>query len=86
MSLFCQGSCGNLHIADRNVDVHRDVEPGPAHPDLFVGLAEDLVILLDKGKHLHLPAPYAEDALAPVISAKTIWFHYGKHHKTYVDN
>jgi superoxide dismutase, Fe-Mn family len=31
------------------------------------------------------PLPYAEDALAPVISARTIGFHYGKHHKTYVD-
>lgn len=30
--------------------------------------------------------PYAEDALAPVISAQTIGFHYGKHHKAYVDN
>ena len=30
--------------------------------------------------------PYAENALGPVISAKTISFHYGKHHKTYVDN
>jgi len=30
--------------------------------------------------------PYAEDALAPVISARTLEFHYGKHHKTYVDN
>ena len=29
--------------------------------------------------------PYAEDALAPVISARTLEFHYGKHHKTYVD-
>lgn len=28
--------------------------------------------------------PFAEDALAPVISAKTISFHYGKHHKGYV--
>ena len=34
-----------------------------------------------------LPAlPYAKDALAPVISAETIEFHYGKHHQTYVDN
>jgi Fe-Mn family superoxide dismutase len=34
-----------------------------------------------------LPAlPYADDALAPVISANTMGFHYGKHHKTYVDN
>ena len=30
--------------------------------------------------------PYADSALDPVISAKTISFHYGKHHKTYVDN
>ena len=30
------------------------------------------------------PLPYAEDALAPTISAKTIGFHYGKHHATYV--
>jgi len=29
--------------------------------------------------------PYAESALAPTISAQTIGFHYGKHHKTYVD-
>ncbi len=34
-----------------------------------------------------LPAlPYAENALAPHISAETIEYHYGKHHKTYVDN
>lgn len=28
--------------------------------------------------------PYAADALEPHISAKTIEFHYGKHHQTYV--
>lgn len=34
-----------------------------------------------------LPAlPYAENALNPVISTNTIGFHYGKHHKAYVDN
>ncbi len=32
------------------------------------------------------PLPWAENALAPVISANTISFHYGKHHKAYVDN
>jgi superoxide dismutase, Fe-Mn family len=32
------------------------------------------------------PLPYAENALEPVISAETIRFHYGKHHKGYVDN
>jgi len=34
-----------------------------------------------------LPAlPYPENALEPVISANTIGFHYGKHHRAYVDN
>ncbi|MFI5001898.1 MAG: superoxide dismutase [Reyranellales bacterium] len=28
--------------------------------------------------------PYAENALEPVISARTISFHYGKHHAAYV--
>lgn len=32
------------------------------------------------------PLPYEENALAPLISARTIGFHYGKHHKGYVDN
>ncbi len=31
------------------------------------------------------PLPYAEDALEPAISARTVQFHYHKHHKTYVD-
>ena len=30
--------------------------------------------------------PYEQSALQPVISANTLSFHYGKHHKTYVDN
>lgn len=30
--------------------------------------------------------PYAMDALDPYISAKTMEFHYGKHHATYVKN
>ena len=32
------------------------------------------------------PLPNAGNALEPVISAKTLSFHYGKHHKAYVDN
>ena len=31
------------------------------------------------------PLPYPEDALAPVISPTTVAFHYGKHHRNYVD-
>jgi len=30
--------------------------------------------------------PYAQNALEPIISEKTISFHYGKHHLTYVNN
>ncbi len=34
-----------------------------------------------------LPAlPWPENALEPYTSARTISFHYGKHHKAYVDN
>lgn len=34
-----------------------------------------------------LPAlPYAHDALVPYISKETIEYHYGKHHKAYIDN
>ncbi len=32
------------------------------------------------------PLPYEMDALAPHISRETLEYHYGKHHKAYVDN
>ena len=32
------------------------------------------------------PLPYARNALEPHISGETLDYHYGKHHKTYVDN
>jgi Fe-Mn family superoxide dismutase len=35
--------------------------------------------------HVLPPLPYAGNALDPVISTNTIGFHYGKHHKGYVD-
>ena len=31
------------------------------------------------------PLPYAANALEPVISERTLSFHYGKHHKDYID-
>jgi superoxide dismutase, Fe-Mn family len=31
------------------------------------------------------PLPYASDALAPAISARTLGIHHGKHHRAYVD-
>jgi superoxide dismutase, Fe-Mn family len=43
---------------------------------------------LRKQKPLHFslpPLPFAEDALAPVLSAETLKLHHGKHHKKYVD-
>ncbi|WP_035053084.1 superoxide dismutase [Andreprevotia chitinilytica] len=30
--------------------------------------------------------PYAQDALAPYLSAETLSYHYGKHHQTYITN
>lgn len=32
------------------------------------------------------PLPYDKSALVPHISAETLEYHYGKHHKAYVDN
>ncbi len=43
--------------------------------------------VLGSASLLTLPSlPYTENALEPVITAKTMSFHYGKHHKGYVDN
>ncbi|MBN2557109.1 MAG: superoxide dismutase [Anaerolineales bacterium] len=36
--------------------------------------------------HVLPPLPFAESAFEPMITAKTMGFHYGKHHKGYVDN
>jgi Fe-Mn family superoxide dismutase len=38
-----------------------------------------------KGPFTLPPLPWAENALEPVISARTIALHYGKHHRAYVD-
>jgi superoxide dismutase len=39
-----------------------------------------------KSKPFTLAAlPYGEGALEPMISGRTMSFHYGKHHKAYVD-
>lgn len=36
--------------------------------------------------HVLPPLSYSDNALDPIISANTIGFHYGKHHKGYFDN
>jgi len=38
-----------------------------------------------KGRFTLPKLPWPENALEPVISARTVSFHYGKHHKAYVD-
>jgi Fe-Mn family superoxide dismutase len=43
-------------------------------------------ILREKSALVFPALPYAEDALEPIISAKTVSFHYGKHQKAYFDN
>ena len=42
--------------------------------------------LQKNGKFELIQLPYNSDALAPVISAETISFHYGKHLQAYVNN
>ena len=37
-------------------------------------------------EHQLPPLPFAMDALQPHMSRETLEYHYGKHHKTYVDN
>lgn len=37
-------------------------------------------------KHELIKLPYANDALAPVISKETIEYHHGKHLQTYINN
>jgi superoxide dismutase, Fe-Mn family len=46
-----------------------------------------LFAITQAGSGISLPVlPYAQNALAPVISENTISFHYGKHHQAYVNN
>lgn len=42
-------------------------------------------IVTKTGPFTLAPLPYDEGALAPTISSNTMGFHYGKHHKAYVD-
>ncbi len=36
-------------------------------------------------KHILPPLPFAKNALEPLMSAETLEYHHGKHHKAYVD-
>jgi Fe-Mn family superoxide dismutase len=51
---------------------------------LGAGILQGLHSTTEEAFHLP-PLPYPENALEPVISARTLQFHYRKHHKGYVD-
>jgi superoxide dismutase, Fe-Mn family len=71
------------------------VHGGPSRRD-FLAASGSVVLLVALGGYVGKaqaavpqvlpPLPYADNALEPVISANTLGFHYGKHHKGYVDN
>ncbi len=60
--------------------------PMTATAESKINQERSLAMLQTKSGTFVLPAlPYEEDALEPVISAKTLSFHYGKHHQGYVN-
>jgi len=52
---------------------------GPNHWSVSRAIAADSPVSLAS-------LPYTKDALEPYISARTLEFHYGKHHQAYIDN
>jgi superoxide dismutase, Fe-Mn family len=58
---------------------------GPTSETLKENQMTDIDMIEKAALHVLPSLPYAENALDPVISANTIGFHYGKHHKGYVD-
>jgi Fe-Mn family superoxide dismutase len=48
--------------------------------------AGGLARVAEAGAPAPAPLPWAENALEPVISARTVGFHHGKHHRGYADN
>jgi superoxide dismutase, Fe-Mn family len=87
-------------MSDRSPPLPRQSgAPGLTRRDAITGLAVGCAALL--GSRLVAPGPaaaaapppvalpslpWAEAALQPYVSARTIGFHHGKHHRAYVDN
>ena len=69
-------------------------QPAPGRRNFLIGAPACLLALgsLSTGtraagaEHTLPPLPYPIDALDPVLSANTLGYHHGKHHKGYVDN
>jgi superoxide dismutase, Fe-Mn family len=53
---------------------------------LVAGAARAAPTIAHPSPQVQPPLPWAPDALAPAISARTIDFHYNKHHKGYFTN
>ena len=49
-------------------------------------IATEASISIDYSPRIQPPLPFAPGALEPVISARTVDFHYNKHHKSYFTN
>jgi Fe-Mn family superoxide dismutase len=64
----------------------RDFLTGSAGAALLFAMGGFPALARAATAHALPPLPYADNALDPVISANTIGFHYGRHHKGYVDN
>jgi len=71
--------------------LHAQLQPSPLQEGGHSASSSDhagvsTAMLEHMGFPYELPAlPYALDALSPFISETTLRFHYGKHHKTYID-
>jgi len=75
-------------MSENNHDSRRDFVKTAAVAAAALAVTEVGFPSIAKGASpIVLPAlPWADNALEPVISKNTIGFHYGKHHKAYVDN
>jgi superoxide dismutase, Fe-Mn family len=69
----CRVSYANDHIQEEDMNTASSIIGSPAKRS-------------PAGRYTLPKLPYERADLAPVISASTVDFHYGKHHQGYVDN
>lgn len=68
-----------MNYPERNLSPAAGPSDSDGRKQAFVSIAEQIYPFVLP------PLPYSTDALADVISEDTLLVHYGKHHKTYVD-